>query len=251
MAPGSAPHPSVAPTPVSTKEQILRFLQASGRATVGELALHCGVSDAALRQHLDQLEVDGLVCRTAADNNPENAVSGSRGRPPSHWTLSETSTHRGHSIFPDTFPDRHAELSGDILRSLASTMGEAAVIEVLDHRSRRQIDDYRAAVDAHLESTRTNERRPRLVDAVAALATIRDGEGYRAESIDHGDGTVSLVERHCAIDAAARTCDELCASEMKVFGKVLDRTLGTRVAIRRVEHLMSGGTCCRYEIRPR
>ncbi len=251
MASGSAANPSEVPTPVSTKEQIVRFLQASGRATVGELALHCGVSDAALRQHLDQLEVDGLVRRTAADNNSENAVSGSRGRPPSHWTLTETSTHRRHSIFPDTFPDRHAELSGEILHSLASALGESAVVEVLEHRARRQIDDYRIAIGSALASSRASGRPHDLAETVAALAAIRDREGYRAESIDHGDGTISLVEHHCAIGAAARTCGELCESETKVFGKVLDRALGARVAIRRVEHLMDGGNCCRYEIRPR
>jgi len=247
MPAGAAPNTNAALAPVSTKEQIVRFLQVAGRATVGELAQHCEVSDAALRQHLDQLEVDGLVTRATSDN----ASSSSRGRPPSLWTLTETSTDRRHSIFPDTFPDRHAELTGEILRSLAGTLGESAVVEVLDHRARRQIDDYRVAVDTALGSSKANTRPPRLVDAVAALAAIRDAEGYRAESIDHGDGTVSLVERHCAIDAAARTCRELCESEMKVFGKVLDRTLGTRVAIRRVEHLTNGGTCCRYEIRPR
>lgn len=247
MAQGSAPHPIAAQITVSTKEQILRYLQAVGRATVGELASHCGVSDAAMRQHLDQLEVDGLVSRATS----ENSSSVSRGRPPSHWVLTEMSTDRGRSIFPETFPDRHAELTGEILRSLASTLGDAAVVDVLDHRARRQVDDYRMAVGAALGSTTDDLKAPRLVDAVAALAAIRDAEGYRAESIDHGDGTVSLVEHHCAIDAAARTCGELCESELKVFGKVLDRALGTRVAIRRVEHLMNGGTCCRYEIRPR
>jgi predicted ArsR family transcriptional regulator len=86
---------------------------------------------------------------------------------------------------------------------------------------------------------------------VRVLAARRDDEGYRAEAVDHGDGSMSLVEHHCAIEAAAAMCGELCESELKVFGKVLDRTTGTKVKIRRVEHLAAGDTCCRYEIRPR
>ena len=78
MPAGTAPNSNSALVPVSTKEQIVRFLQVAGRATVGELAQHCEVSDAALRQHLDQLEVDGLVTRATSDN----ASSSSRGRPP-------------------------------------------------------------------------------------------------------------------------------------------------------------------------
>ena len=62
----------------STKESIVRILQAHGRATVGDLAEKCAVSDAAMRQHLDQLEADGLVTRTSGE------ATNSRGRPPTH-----------------------------------------------------------------------------------------------------------------------------------------------------------------------
>jgi predicted ArsR family transcriptional regulator len=219
-----------------TKEQIVRSLQVWGRATVGELADHCGVSDAAMRQHLDQLEAEGLVGR--AQGEVSNATT--RGRPPSFWTL--VATERLHASFPDTFPDRHSDLTGELLQSIRDALGQEALDKVLDHRARRQIDDYRR----HFDSTT-----PSLSAAVRVLAARRDAEGYRAEAVDHGDGTMSLVEHHCAIDAAKATCGELCESELKVFGKALDRMTGTKVIVRRVEHLAAGDSCCRYEIRPR
>jgi predicted ArsR family transcriptional regulator len=45
----------------STKEQVLRLLQASGGATVAVVAEASGVSQASVRRHLDHLRVDGLV----------------------------------------------------------------------------------------------------------------------------------------------------------------------------------------------
>jgi predicted ArsR family transcriptional regulator len=45
----------------STKEQVLRLLQARGGATVAAVAEALGVSPAAVRRHLDHLRVDGLV----------------------------------------------------------------------------------------------------------------------------------------------------------------------------------------------
>lgn len=46
------------------------------------MARICGVSDAAMRQHLEQLEVEGLVCRDFQTNSGT-----SRGRPAAHWVL--------------------------------------------------------------------------------------------------------------------------------------------------------------------
>jgi len=45
----------------STKEQILRLLQARGGATVAGLAQALGIGQAAVRRHLDRLRVEGLA----------------------------------------------------------------------------------------------------------------------------------------------------------------------------------------------
>ena len=241
----------------STKESIVRILQAHGRATVGDLAEKCAVSDAAMRQHLDQLEADGLVTRTSGE------ATNSRGRPPTHWALATSATERLHAHFPRAFPDRHADLTAELLESIRESLGEGALATVIEHRAQRQIDAYRRAVNASETSplattttttttTRTMSRgKSSLRRVVEVLADERDAEGYRAEAVDNGDGSFTLIEHHCAIDAAAGSCGALCEAELKIFRRVLDKETDHKVDIRRVEHLMAGGTCCRYEIRPR
>ena len=233
----------------TTKESVVRILQAQGRATVGELADKCGVSDAAMRQHLDQLEADGLVTRSSGE------ATNTRGRPPTHWTLAASATERLHAHFPTAFPDRHSDLAAELLESIRESLGEGALATVIEHRARRQTDAYRRAVDSSGPSSsppsKTSRGKTSLRRVVEALAVERDTEGYRAEAVDNGDGSFTLIEHHCAIDAAAGSCAALCEAELKVFGSVLDRETGRKIAIQRVEHLMSGGTCCRYEIRPR
>jgi len=231
----------------STKESIVRILQAHGRATVGDLAEKCAVSDAAMRQHLDQLEADGLVTRTSGE------ATNSRGRPPTHWALATSATERLHAHFPRAFPDRHSDLAAELLESIRESLGEDALTTVIEHRAQRQIDAYRRAMNSvgPSPSSKAGRGKSSLRRVVEVLADERDAEGYRAEAVDNGDGSFTLIEHHCAIDAAAGSCGALCEAELKIFRRVLDKETDHKVDIRRVEHLMAGGTCCRYEIRPR
>ena len=50
-----------------------------------------------------------------------------------------------------------------------------------------------------------------------------------------------LVERHCPISSLASRWPEVCAIEEEMFRRALG------VSVRRTEHLMTGGRCCRYE----
>lgn len=190
-----------------------------------------------MRLHLDHLEGEGLIERVTRDGSGvfDDSSSTGRGRPPSLWRLRSRSDIAGVESYPDTFPDHHDELAADLLATMADELGPDSVERVLAHRSARQVADYSDVVD----------RRTSLVDRVRALATLRDREGYRAEVTRRPDGAVELVENHCAIDRAARTCGSLCEAELDVFRRVL----GDGVTVTRTAHLRSGDDCCRYEIR--
>jgi predicted ArsR family transcriptional regulator len=59
-----------------------------------------------------------------------------------------------------------------------------------------------------------------------------------------GGGGFLLVENHCPICAAARTCQGLCASELEVFRRVL----GPDVTVERSDHILAGARRCAYRV---
>ena len=78
-------------------------------------------------------------------------------------------------------------------------------------------------------------------------ARIRREEGYMAEWTRAEDGALLLVENHCPICAAARTCQGLCRDELSLFREIL----GDDVEVERTEHLLSGARRCAYRVAPR
>jgi predicted ArsR family transcriptional regulator len=57
-------------------------------------------------------------------------------------------------------------------------------------------------------------------------------------------GGFLLVENHCPVCAAARTCQGLCASELEVFRRVL----GPDVTVERSDHILAGARRCAYRV---
>ncbi len=201
------------------KRRIVEMLKRSDVATTVDLAAAFNTTTTAVRQHLDALEQLGLVERL------DGPVAG-RGRPALHWRLTPLSR--------ELFPDRHGELTVELINSIRATLGEAALDRVIDQRSSGQLVGYRAIVGEGSMSER-----------VRALARRRTTEGYLAEAVVDGDDMV-LIEHHCPICSAASVCQGLCRSEMEVFQAVL----GDGVDVRREQHLLSGDSRCAYRISP-
>jgi predicted ArsR family transcriptional regulator len=74
---------------------------------------------------------------------------------------------------------------------------------------------------------------------------MRSEEGYLAESKSEKDGSFLLIENHCPICAAAKTCQGFCRSELDIF-----RALMPDCAVERVDHLLAGARRCAYRIVP-
>jgi predicted ArsR family transcriptional regulator len=133
------------------------------------------------------------------------------------------------------FPDRHGDLTVELIGSIREALGEKALAKVIEARGGHQAAAYRA------ELNRTTSLKAR----VRRLAEIRTAEGYMAEARANADGYV-LVEHHCPVCAAASACPGLCRSELEVFRAVL----GPDVSVEREQHLLSGDQRCAYRIRP-
>ncbi|MBQ5948442.1 metalloregulator ArsR/SmtB family transcription factor [Massilia sp. ST3] len=204
---------------MNTSEQILQYLKMRGPQTAQAMAEYLQQTSMGARRQLEQLEDKGLVAWEDS--------GGKVGRPVRRWRLTE----RGHA----RFPDRHAELTVDLVKQVRSLFGEAAVEQLIAAREGASEAAYRARIGAAAT----------LQEKVAALAAARDDEGYMAEAELREDGSMLLVENHCPICAAAAACQNFCRSELDVF----QRVLGPEVKVMRIEHQLSGARRCAYEIK--
>lgn len=203
------------------KRRIIERLKRADSATAPELAAEFGLTDTAIRQHLEALETAELVERVAAP-------SSGRGRPPTHWRLAPAAS--------TLFADRHADLTVDLIASIRTALGDEALEQVVRARAERQLANYQGAL---VGATTVTEK-------VQRLAHLRSSEGYLAEAIE-ADGHLELVEHHCPIRGAADSCSGLCSAELELF----QIALGPEVSVAREQHLLDGGQRCAYTITPR
>ncbi|WP_017715067.1 helix-turn-helix transcriptional regulator [Kamptonema formosum] len=203
------------------KNQILHLLKTHGSQSAAALAKELQLSPMAVRQHLQALQAEKWVAYKEQRRT--------KGRPIKLWQLTEAARH--------FFPDSHADLIADLLRSVETVFGAAGLEKLLCERTRRQVQNYQSGLAPAAGGGGWQ-------NAVAALAQFRTQEGYMAEVMAQPDGSLLLVENHCPVQAAARTCQLLCRCELEVFKTVL----GTAVTVERVEHIMQGDRRCAYRV---
>lgn len=212
--------PGTTPDLSGAKRRIVERLKRADTTTAPELAAEFGLTDTAIRQHLEALESAGLVERSTGEHS-------GRGRPPTHWRLTAAAG--------TLFADRHADLTVELLTSIRTALGDDALEKVVRTRAERQLANYRVVLDDA----------PTVAEKVRRLATLRSAEGYLAEAVE-ADDHLELVEHHCPIQNAADSCGGLCSAELDLFRVAL----GPTVEVRRDQHLLDGGQRCAYHIRP-
>jgi predicted ArsR family transcriptional regulator len=218
------------------KRRILERLKRLDSATAPELAELFDTTDTAIRQHLEALEQAGLVERFSA-------ASTGRGRPPIHWRITD--------LADDLFPDRHGELTVELISAIREAMGEDGLRQVIAVRSAHQLDAYRQALAPHTAPglcapdgpTASDDGRVAVAVRLQQLAALRTAEGYLAEVVTDDDGHL-LVEHHCPVRDAAGACEGLCSAELELFRNVL----GADVSVERAQHVLRGDGRCAYRI---
>ena len=199
---------------------VLYTLKSRGPLGTRTLARALGITEVGVRQHLAKLHSAGLV---AFDDQ-----AGEVGRPKRMWRL----TAKGHARFPDT----HGDLTVSLIEGIRSVFGEAGLDRLIEARQEAGVATYRQALERH----------PDLGDRVGVLARLRTVEGYMAEFEMQEDGGFLLIENHCPICVAAKTCRGFCRSELELF----QAACGADVSVTRREHLLSEGRRCIYRIAP-
>ncbi len=201
----------------STSERILIFIKMNARITAARLGEELSITKEGARQHLLKLEKSDLV--------KSESVSEGVGRPITYYSLSEKGLEK--------FPDSHAEVTVDLLRSVKSLLGENALDMLIADRERRTYKRYENA----LVGRDTLEKR------LDKLSHIRTEEGYMAEWKKE-NGEYFLIENHCPICAAATECQGFCRAELKNFKQLI----GEEFQVERVKHIISDGQRCIYKI---
>lgn len=200
------------------RDRILHLLKTAGPQESNALARELGISAMAVRQHLYSFQERGWV---DFEEQPKPM-----GRPAKVWKLTEAAE--------PFFPDRHNDLLLSVIAGIEETLGKDKLDQVLEHRARQQVKDYRQQLDG----------KPDLKAKVKNLAQLRSQEGYMAEYKEEKADRFLLIENHCPICRAAQHCSGLCDSELRVFQKALGK--GSKVE--RIEHLLSGERRCVYRI---
>lgn len=214
---GEAPQEELATGERSTRNRVARSILDHGPSTVADLAARVGLTQAAVRRHLDALVSDDVV------EAREQRVYGARtrGRPAKVFALTDCGR--------DAFDQSYDELAADALRWIAETGGDEALIAFARARMAAQWETYRAAVDAAAPEARA-EALAKALSADGYAATARSAPGPR-----QGE---QLCQHHCPVAHVAEQFPQLCEAETEFFSSLL----GTHV--QRLATLAHGDGVC-------
>lgn len=223
----------------STKQDILYHLLKQGEATAMTLAEQLAVSPQAIRRHLKDLDAEGLI--------GYQATQAGMGRPQHVYHLSSTGRDLLRQLSGEQVGDSYDEFAVDLLDTLAQTVGQDQMGEILKKQWERKALEYRK----YLGTGSLQER-------VANLVKLRKAEGYMAEyypvteplTEGKSDQATSskfiLTEYTCAISQIAESFPSVCGHELEMFATALDDC-----QVERTHWLVNGEHRCGYLIQPK
>jgi len=199
----------------STRNVILTLLKIKESLSVNELARELGITEMAVRRHLNTLERDGLI--------RSKLVRQAMGRPVHIYFLTGQSE--------DFFPKKYHHLALELLEELEQEEGDAAVMRLFERRKARLENKYRQRL----------EGKP-LEEKVLELAEVQNSNGYMVRLERDGKGNYVFVEHNCPISQVARKYQQACQCELSLFRALLN------AGVERTECLAKGGNKCVYMI---
>lgn len=204
-----------------TRDEVLRLLYERGECSVADLAEAIGVSDSAVRRHLDLLEADGLV-DTRLERIP-------RGRPITRFALSaageEDRAAEHYQRLLSRLSPALVNLTPDEIRGQS---GREILDRVFDHVAASVADEHRGKVT----STNLDER-------VQQVLSVLTEEGILREVEDGGD-FYRLKNAGCPYRSTAMETAACCSADRRTIELLLD------VPVEQVMTLADGGHQCEY-----
>ena len=201
------------PTSHSSQSKILHLIKTRGELGAGEVAESLNMTSMGARQHMEQMEQQGLLCH--------QFNSSGKGRPKKKWHLTQKAQAQ--------FPDGHSALLVNLIGQMQNQLGEEAFNNLIISREQEMLHSYQSQL-ADLKG---------LLPKLTKLAEIRSNEGYMAEIIEQGEQLL-FVENHCPICEAAKQCQQFCRSELEIFQALIHPD------IQRTDYILSGARRCAY-----
>lgn len=203
-------------TETSTRKVILTMLKTEGPLSVSDMSKQLGITEMAVRRHLNTLERDGFL--------EAKLVRQAIGRPTSVYSLTPHAD--------DLFPKKYHQLTLDLLGELLEEEGLNRIEFLFDRRKNRMLHKYHSRM-----------RDKTLKERVSELAAIQNENGYMVEWNQPGEKEFVLSEHNCPITQVANMYQQACSCELKLFQNLLD------AEVERTECLAKGGLKCVYVIR--
>jgi predicted ArsR family transcriptional regulator len=203
-----------------TRDRVLRVVSQEGPVSIAALVARLGLTETALRRHVDALHGEGLLEAREA-NGPKR-----RGRPAKEWVL----TDRGHRALVSDYD----HLAGEALRFLGATAGPDAVTAFAEHRAADLENRYAERI-----ATAGDDSASRATALVEALNA--DGFAASARPVGAADGPltgVQLCQGHCPVQHVAAEFPQFCEAETEAFSRLLG------VHVQRLATLAHGDHVC-------
>jgi DeoR family suf operon transcriptional repressor len=202
-----------------TRQSILGALKKRGELRAEDLAENAGITASGARQHLQSLEMDGLITRRELREGV--------GRPKLVYKL----TPAADALYPRAY----SELTNELLEYVQDDDPELLEL-IFKRRMQRRIDSAKLRL----------EPLPTLDARVTELTKILDEDGYLADFEALPDGSYRITEHNCAIFGVAIKYGQACSSEIEFI-----RTALPDATVERVAHMIAGAHVCAYAITPK
>jgi predicted ArsR family transcriptional regulator len=206
-----------------TRDQVMGILHERGSCSVAELAEEIGVGQGAIRRHLDIMVAEGLI-----DGQLERQA---RGRPATHYSLSEAGEERSAAgnysrLLQRLFPAL-ARLSRE---AVDGQPGSALLERVFEEMAEDLASEYATRVQG-------DDLGQRVEQVIVAL----HDEGILDESTDEG-AVFRLRNAGCPYRSAAEGAHAACAADRRAI------ELLVKAPVQQVTTIADGAVCCEYVV---
>ncbi|MEB3100290.1 helix-turn-helix transcriptional regulator [Ferviditalea candida] len=197
----------------STRKQLVTMLKKQGSLSVNEMAKQLGITEMAVRRHLNTLERDALL--------ESVLVRQAMGRPVRMYSLT--------GLADELFPKNYHVLTLDLLKELEEAVDEDPVGNLFERRKDRLLRKYKARMEGK-----------NLKQRVVEMTEIQNEQGYMAAWEIHEDGGFVIREFNCPISQVAQQYGQACRCELDLIRTLLE------AEVKRKECLVNGGNKCMY-----
>lgn len=204
-----------------TRDEVVRLLHEEGPSSVAVLASRIGVSEGAIRRHMDIMVAEGLLDSTLERHG--------RGRPAVWYSLTEAGEERSAASHYARLLDRiFPALEGLSREAVSGATGPVLVDQLFTSMATEVAREYAPMVTG-----------ADLPERVRQVASALGGEGILTEVVDEGD-CFRLLNVGCPYRSAAQENHAACEADRLTIQLLLD------APVQQVATAVEGSSTCQY-----